>query len=121
MPTKAWGQKRICSCGKIRFYDLNKKRIECPECAEMIDIDFLAKSSVEKNFFKKKGDFEQNLKQNFTSAVAKKKTKKSVEEDDVEKETSVDIDDASKLSVDEIIGNKEGKPSKGIEDSEDEK
>ena len=120
MVHKSWGQKRICSCGKIRFYDLNKKRIECPECAEMIDIDFLAKSSVEKNFFKKKGDFEQNLKKNFTSGIVKKKPKKSIEED-VEKETSVDIDDASKLSVDEIIGNKEGKPSKGIEDSEDEK
>ena len=86
-----------------------------------IDIKYLNLISPQLQQFKKKGDFEQNLKQNFTSAVAKKKTKKSVESDDVEKETSVDIDDASKLSVDEIIGNKEGKPSKGIEDSEDEK
>ena len=46
MSAKAWGQKRICSCGKIRFYDLNKTKIECPECAEIIDIDFLSNNKM---------------------------------------------------------------------------
>ena len=42
MADKNWGQKRTCSCGKIRFYDLGKNKIECPECGEVIDIDFLS-------------------------------------------------------------------------------
>ena len=102
MSNQSWGQKRVCSCGKIRFYDLNKKKIECPECAEIIDIDFLSNSNVEKNLFKKKFEVNKSLEENI---IKKKKIKTKVgETDDMEKDTTVEIDDASKLPVSEIIG-----------------
>ena len=37
----AWGTKRTCTCG-IRFYDLNKKEIECPSCGETINVEKLS-------------------------------------------------------------------------------
>ena len=55
MADKSWGQKRTCSCGKIRFYDLGKNKIECPECGEVIDISFLSNNKIEKNPIKRKG------------------------------------------------------------------
>ena len=54
MADKNWGQKRTCSCGKIRFYDLGKNKIECPECGEVIDINFLSNAKIEKNLLKKR-------------------------------------------------------------------
>ena len=115
MSTKAWGQKRICSCGKIRFYDLNKTKIECPECAEIIDIDFLSNNKIEKNLLKKNKPILDSVPGNKKN----KKNKKNNDEDQgLENETSVDIDDASKLSVKEVIGEGEVKKPTNVKDTD---
>ena len=32
----SWGQKRICPCNKIRYYDLGREKLECPECGHIL-------------------------------------------------------------------------------------
>jgi len=39
----SWGQKRVCPCSKIRYYDLGKEELECPECGKLIEVTSLAK------------------------------------------------------------------------------
>ena len=43
MSTKAWGQKRICPCNKIKYYDLGRERLDCPECGKEIEVVNLLK------------------------------------------------------------------------------
>ena len=38
-----WGQKRICPCNKIRYYDLGREKLECPECGKEIEVLNLTK------------------------------------------------------------------------------
>jgi len=115
MSDKSWGHKRICSCGKIRFYDLNKSKIECPECGETIDINFLSNTKIEKNLLKKNVPILENQKEQ------KNKKSSSNQKADIEKEDILDIEDTSKLPVAEIIGNNDGKKSepKAEKDNED--
>ena len=50
----SWGTKRTCPCGNgVRFYDLNKKEIECPSCGESINVEQLSISNIENNLRKK--------------------------------------------------------------------
>tara|TARA_B100000315_G_C14452305_1_gene529720 strand:- start:378 stop:710 length:333 start_codon:yes stop_codon:yes gene_type:complete len=106
----SWGKKRVCSCGKIRFYDLNKKKIECPECGEIIDISFLETSTVDKGFL--------NKDKTADSPPPKKEKEVEKENKDVEKEKSFDIDDTSKMPVKEIIGDTSGKNPTNIKEEE---
>ena len=115
MADKGWGQKRICSCGKIRFYDLNKSKIECPECAELIDISYLSNTKIEKNLLKKSN---QRLRVDTDMGIDKKNKKTKDLELEIEKETTVDIQDTSKLSAKEIIGDSDGKnPNKTLSEN----
>ena len=114
MADKGWGQKRICSCGKIRFYDLNKSKIECPECAELIDISFLSNNKIEKNLSKKSN---KRLSVDAGMGIGGKKKKTKDSEPEIEKETTVDIQDTSKLSAKEIIGDSDGKNPNKIDDT----
>ena len=116
MADKNWGQKRTCSCGKIRFYDLGKNKIECPECGEVIDIDFLSNNKIEKNLLKKSN---QTLKVVTDKKINKKKPNTNDSESEIEKETSADIQDTSNLSAKEIIGDSDGKNSNKIDDTAD--
>ena len=52
MAKPSWGNKRTCNCG-IRFYDLNKKQIECPGCGQTVDVELLSISTLENNLRKK--------------------------------------------------------------------
>ena len=54
MVKASWGSKRTCPCGNgVRFYDLNKKEIECPGCGENINVEQLSISTLENNLRKK--------------------------------------------------------------------
>tara|TARA_B100001245_G_C22742843_1_gene360065 strand:+ start:335 stop:595 length:261 start_codon:yes stop_codon:yes gene_type:complete len=54
MVKASWGTKRTCPCGNgVRFYDLNKKEIECPTCGENINVEQLLISNLESNLRKK--------------------------------------------------------------------
>ena len=54
MVKTSWGTKRTCPCGNgVRFYDLNKKEIECPTCGENINVEQLLISNLESNLRKK--------------------------------------------------------------------
>ena len=54
MTKTSWGTKRTCPCGNgVRFYDLNKKEIECPSCGESINVEHLSVSTLENNLRKK--------------------------------------------------------------------
>ena len=116
MADKNWGQKRTCSCGKIRFYDLGKNKIECPECGEVIDINFLSNTKIEKNLLKRSN---QTLNVVTNKKINKKKPNTNDLGSEIEKETTVDIQDASKLSAKEIIGDSDGKSSNKIDDTAD--
>ena len=37
------GHKRICPCGKITYYDLNKIKLDCPTCGKEIEVANLSK------------------------------------------------------------------------------
>ena len=116
MADKNWGQKRTCSCGKIRFYDLGKNKIECPECGEVIDINFLSNNKIEKNLLKKSN---QTLKVVTDKKINKKKPNTNDSGSEIEKETTADIQDTSNLSAKEIIGHSDGKNSNKIDDTAD--
>ena len=52
MAKESWGNKRTCNCG-VRFYDLNKKEIECPGCGQTVNVELLSISTLENNLRKK--------------------------------------------------------------------
>ena len=105
---KSWGKKRTCTCGKIRFYDLNKKEIECPGCGETIDVSFLSKMKINQNTFKNTY---------IKKPVEEKRVKD--EKNDLEGETTIDAGETKKMPVEEIIGKTEGKKPTNIEDKEE--
>ena len=107
MVKESWGTKRTCPCGNgVRFYDLNKKEVECPTCGENINIERLSISILE-NSLRKKAQA-QPLKEkkniNIDKDVLKNKDVKDVE-------VEIDSDDA-KTQVEEIIGKKKLDKSK---------
>tara|TARA_Y100000590_G_scaffold313239_1_gene354092 strand:- start:3938 stop:4285 length:348 start_codon:yes stop_codon:yes gene_type:complete len=104
MVKASWGTKRTCNCG-IRFYDLNKKEIECPSCGEMINVEILSVSNIENNLRKK-------TQVEVASGVAEKEKNIIPEEDKKEGKTDStdDViekgDEVDKVEVEEIIGDK---------------
>ena len=107
MVKASWGSKRTCPCGNgVRFYDLNKKEIECPSCGENINVEQLSISTLENNLRKKSQS--QIIEEN--KVVSKKK---------VSDKDTVEISDAEpRIDVEEITGEK---ISKKKEKSEEEK
>ena len=103
MAQTSWGTKRTCPCGNgVRFYDLNKKEIECPSCGESINVEHLSVSTLENNLRKKP--------QTELQRIDKIKKKKSLEKkNSIKKEKpqiEIDSDDDSNKEVKEIIGDK---------------
>ena len=96
----SWGTKRTCPCGNgVRFYDLNKKDIECPSCGESINIEKLSLTTLENNLRKKPRP--QILEENENVGI-KDKNLSNTKNLDVEKDT----DNIPKTEVDKIIGKK---------------
>ena len=97
MAKASWGTKRTCPCGNgVRFYDLNKKEIECPSCGENINVEQLLESNIVNNPIKKpKYEVPKKLK------TDKKKNLDSTGSD-IEPNT----EENSKIEVEEIIGDK---------------
>ena len=97
MVKASWGSKRTCPCGNgVRFYDLNKKEIECPGCGENINVEQLSISTLENNLRKKSQ----------TQIIEEKRIivdKKPLSN----KGTDVEIaDEDTKIDVQEITGEK---------------
>ena len=102
MTKTSWGTKRTCPCGNgVRFYDLNKKEIECPSCGESINVEKLSISALENNLRKKPHSEIVEKKEDFN---AKEKDKSSSVNKNLDVE--VDTDNVSKTEVDEIIADK---------------
>ena len=101
MVKASWGTKRTCPCGNgVRFYDLNKKEIECPSCGENINVEQLLISTLENNLRKKsQTELERIDKIKNKKSLENKKSKKK-EEPPIE----IDTDDDTKTEVKEIIG-----------------
>ena len=100
MTKTSWGTKRTCPCGNgVRFYDLNKKDIECPSCGESINVEKLSISALESNLRKK--PLSEILEK---KEKVDKKDKDSSNTKDLEVET--DTDNVSKTEVEEIVGDK---------------
>ena len=99
MVKASWGSKRTCPCGNgVRFYDLNKKEIECPGCGENINVEQLSISTLENNLRKK----------SHTQIIAEKDVKldKTIPTNKNAK-TDVEIaDEDTKIEVEEITGEK---------------
>ena len=106
MVKASWGTKRTCTCS-ARFYDLNKKEIECPSCGETINVEALSISTIENNLRKK------------PQMQVIEETKPKVKEKDVAKTTDVEADQDQdidqKIAVEEIIGEKIKKDEKKTE------
>ena len=106
MVKASWGTKRTCPCGNgVRFYDLNKKEIECPSCGESINVEHLSVSTLENNLRKKPQApiIESKEKVNKEKKVGKNKDISKA------KDTIVEEDDSAsnpKIEVEEIIGDK---------------
>ena len=96
----SWGTKRTCPCGNgVRFYDLNKKEIECPSCGESINIEKLSITALESNLRKKPRP--QILGENKNVGIKDKNLSKTKNLD-----VEIDTDNIPKTEVDEIIGKK---------------
>ena len=94
------GTKRTCPCGNgVRFYDLNKKEIECPSCGETINIEKLSITALENNLRKKPRP--EILEENENVGI-KDKNPSNTKNLDVE----IDTADVPKTEVDEITGKK---------------
>jgi len=108
----SWGSKRTCPCGNgVRFYDLNKKEIECPSCGENINVEQLSISTLENNLRKKSQ----------TQIIAEKDVKpdKTIPSKKDAK-TDVEIpDEDTKIEVEEITGEKISNKKKKEEKKED--
>ena len=100
MAKSSWGTKRTCPCGNgVRFYDLNKKEIECPSCGESINIEKLSLTTLENNLRKKPRSLILEEKED---VGIKDKNLPNTKNLDVEKDT----DDVPKTEGDEIISKK---------------
>ena len=97
MVKASWGSKRTCPCGNgVRFYDLNKKEIECPGCGENINVEQLSISTLENNLRKKS-----------QTQIIEEKRIKVDKKPPKNKGTDVEIaDDDTKIDVQEITGKK---------------
>ena len=94
------GTKRTCPCGNgVRFYDLNKKDIECPSCGESINIEKLSITALESNLRKKPRP--QILGENKNVGIKDKNLSKTKNLD-----VEIDTDNIPKTKVDKIIGRK---------------
>ena len=100
MAKSSWGTKRTCPCGNgVRFYDLNKKEIECPSCGESINVEHLSVSTLENNLRKKP---HAKVLEEPKTANENKKDISNIKDAVVE----IDSDDDSNTEVKEIIGDK---------------
>ena len=96
MAKPSWGNKRTCNCG-IRFYDLNKKQIECPGCGQTVDVELLSISTLESNLRKKSQ----------TQVIEEKNVVKDKKNVSSNKGQDVEIaDEDTKIEVEEITGEK---------------
>ena len=96
MAKPSWGNKRTCNCG-IRFYDLNKKHIECPGCGQTVDVELLSISTLESNLRKKSQ----------TQVIEEKNVVKDKKNVSSNKGQDVEIaDEDTKIEVEEITGEK---------------
>ena len=96
MAKPSWGNKRTCNCG-IRFYDLNKKQIECPGCGQTVDVELLSISTRENNLRKKSQ----------TQVIEEKKVVKDKKTVSSNKDPDIEItDEDTKIEVEEITGEK---------------
>ena len=97
MVKASWGSKRTCPCGiGVRFYDLNKKEIECPGCGENINVEQLSISTLENNLRKKS-----------QTQIIEEKRIKVDKKPPKNKGTDVEIaDEDTKIDVQEITGEK---------------
>ena len=97
MVKASWGSKRTCPCGNgVRFYDLNKKEIECPGCGENINVEQLSISTLENNLRKKS-----------QTQIIEEKRIKVDKKPPKNKGTDVEIaDEDTKIEVEEITGEK---------------
>ena len=104
----SWGTKRTCPCGNgVRFYDLNKKEIECPSCGENINVEQLSISNIENNLRKKPQ----------TRVVKEVETLN--ESDNKSKTPDLEVQDAElneKTEAEDIIDDKTKKKSNMVED-----
>ena len=98
MVKASWGSKRTCPCGNgVRFYDLNKKEIECPSCGENINVEQLSISTLENNLRKKSQ----------TQVIEEKKVVKDKKTVSSNKAPDIEItDEDTKIEVEEITGEK---------------
>ena len=98
MVKASWGSKRTCPCGNgVRFYDLNKKEIECPSCGENINVEQLSISTLENNLRKKSQ----------TQVIEEKNVVKDKKKVSSNKGLDVEIaDEDTKIEVEEITGEK---------------
>ena len=98
MVKASWGSKRTCPCGNgVRFYDLNKKEIECPSCGENINVEQLSISTLENNLRKKSQ----------TQVIEEKKVVKDKKNVSSNKGQDVEVaDEDTKIEVEEITGEK---------------
>ena len=100
MTKTSWGTKRTCPCGNgVRFYDLNKKEIECPSCGESINVEHLSVSTLENNLRKKP---HVKVLEEPKTANKNNKDTSNIKDPVIE----IDSDDGSNTKLKKIIGDK---------------
>ena len=83
------GERRICPCCELKFYDLNRSKLECPKCKKEIIIEALIKkTAASQNPFSQK----TNLKDELIEKVA---------DENIDDEMETEDDTSAIVNIDE--------------------
>lgn len=112
---RSLGEKRLCPCGQVRFYDLNtrSKKPKCPQCGEVYirDDDPKANLKTKTELDADRGATDDDVSQDYRSEEA---------EDSVKDEEDTDIDDETDEDADVDVIKATDEVELKIEDDEEE-
>ena len=84
------GERRICPCGELKFYDLNRSKLECPKCKKEIIIEALIKkTATSQNPFSQKTN------------VKDEPIKKELADENIDDEMETEDDTSTIVNIDE--------------------
>lgn len=89
------GERRICPCGELKFYDLNRSKLECPRCKKEIIIEALIKkTTASQNPFSQKTNLKDEL-------IEKDAIEKKVADENIDDEMKTEDDTSTIVNIDE--------------------
>ena len=83
------GERRICPFCELKFYDLNRSKLECPRCKNEIIIEDLIKKPI------------ASQKTNLKEKLIEKSNVEEVEDENIDNEMETEDDTSTIVNIDE--------------------